>query len=367
MITEIFSNRNSQVDILKGIAITLMVIGHSGCPTSLHKFIYIFHMPLFFFISGYLFKWKYMDVPFMFVLRRVKTCYVPFVKYSLIFLLCHELFVPLGFFSHYSILDYERQIEMILLMSKTELFLGPYWFLIEMLVASFFFVMFVSTIQMSLRLKWVSNHVFLSKPRWIMGVIFLSVICMLFLSLSHIHLPKVSVRTFLAVFYMALGQCWKMSENKIRISLLSSIIFISVLLLVSILPLSVGSKIDGGMGVSTVKEISLYLPLSLLGIFGVWRISSNIKNNVLLVLERYGKNSFHILTWHFLLFAIILNILFLCRCENFPSFEFPIARSRWWFVISILSMSLITGFMFLKDLLFNKQKKKNESQTKCSI
>ena len=44
--------RDSTWDAVKGIGIILMVIGHSGCPTFLHDFIYLFHMGLFFFVSG---------------------------------------------------------------------------------------------------------------------------------------------------------------------------------------------------------------------------------------------------------------------------------------------------------------------------
>jgi polysaccharide biosynthesis protein PslL len=42
------------VDVLKGIGIVLVVLGH--CPNPFNKIIFMFHMPLFFFISGYLFK-----------------------------------------------------------------------------------------------------------------------------------------------------------------------------------------------------------------------------------------------------------------------------------------------------------------------
>lgn len=31
-------------DAIKGIAIMLMVVGHSGCPSYLRNFIYLFHM-----------------------------------------------------------------------------------------------------------------------------------------------------------------------------------------------------------------------------------------------------------------------------------------------------------------------------------
>ena len=47
------SNRNLLVDVAKGIGIVLVVLGHSGIEFG-HYLIYMFHMPLFFFLSGML-------------------------------------------------------------------------------------------------------------------------------------------------------------------------------------------------------------------------------------------------------------------------------------------------------------------------
>lgn len=53
--------RNKQIDISKGIAIILMILGHSFILTAnwtnfFFKFVYSFHMPLFIIFSGYYFK-----------------------------------------------------------------------------------------------------------------------------------------------------------------------------------------------------------------------------------------------------------------------------------------------------------------------
>lgn len=53
--------RERWIDCCRGFGIALMVVGHSQPPEVLEKFIYGFHMPLFFVISGYCFseeKWK---------------------------------------------------------------------------------------------------------------------------------------------------------------------------------------------------------------------------------------------------------------------------------------------------------------------
>ena len=49
-------NRLSELDILRGIAIFLVVFGHITHIAELRNYIWGFHIPIFFFISGLLFK-----------------------------------------------------------------------------------------------------------------------------------------------------------------------------------------------------------------------------------------------------------------------------------------------------------------------
>ncbi len=44
--------------MMKGIAILAMLCGHCVIPSAMHKFIYIWHMPLFFLVSGYFYHTK---------------------------------------------------------------------------------------------------------------------------------------------------------------------------------------------------------------------------------------------------------------------------------------------------------------------
>lgn len=48
--------RDSTFDVMKGIGIIAMIIGHMSIPHFLYDFIFSFHMPLFFLIGGYFFK-----------------------------------------------------------------------------------------------------------------------------------------------------------------------------------------------------------------------------------------------------------------------------------------------------------------------
>jgi fucose 4-O-acetylase-like acetyltransferase len=48
--------RNKTIDCMKGLTIILMVIGHMHLNSYVDKYIYSFHMPLFFIVSGCLYK-----------------------------------------------------------------------------------------------------------------------------------------------------------------------------------------------------------------------------------------------------------------------------------------------------------------------
>ncbi|GAB4505544.1 MAG: acyltransferase family protein [Anaerolineales bacterium] len=62
--------RIGYIDVAKGIGILLVAMGHTGLSLVapyLHKLIYSFHMPLFFFLSGYFFN---PNPPFLTLLKR---------------------------------------------------------------------------------------------------------------------------------------------------------------------------------------------------------------------------------------------------------------------------------------------------------
>lgn len=50
--------RDHSVDILKGIGILLVIIGHCDLFAVFRSIIYSFHMPLFIILSGYFFTYK---------------------------------------------------------------------------------------------------------------------------------------------------------------------------------------------------------------------------------------------------------------------------------------------------------------------
>lgn len=71
------------IDIVKGYAIILMVFGHSSLPSSIQSWIFAFHMPVFFILSGMTTKWD--NCSFLrFIANKSISLGRPFVIYSVI-------------------------------------------------------------------------------------------------------------------------------------------------------------------------------------------------------------------------------------------------------------------------------------------
>lgn len=69
--------RDVSVDIAKGLGIILVVWGHTfdACPIS--NWIFLFHMPLFFFVAGFFMKKEEGDAVFFY--KKVRTLLIPFL------------------------------------------------------------------------------------------------------------------------------------------------------------------------------------------------------------------------------------------------------------------------------------------------
>jgi len=82
----IIENRLAWMDVAKGIAIILMIIGHTSIPDGISNFIFSFHMPLFFIASGWCTKWE-RDSFSRFIIKKLRNLGLPYIVYSVIVLL----------------------------------------------------------------------------------------------------------------------------------------------------------------------------------------------------------------------------------------------------------------------------------------
>lgn len=74
------NKRVEYMDTLKGLLIILVVFGHTGIDSSIQKWIYSFHMPLFLIISGFFYK-ESRDI---ISLKRIKRLVLPFIGFTIL-------------------------------------------------------------------------------------------------------------------------------------------------------------------------------------------------------------------------------------------------------------------------------------------
>ncbi len=99
--------KNNHITIAKALGIIFMVMGHAWTNTYLHGIIYLFHMPLFFFCSGYFFN---NEDSFINILKkRINKLYLPYFKWTLLVFLLHNVFYYLHIYNKNFGLTYYSQ------------------------------------------------------------------------------------------------------------------------------------------------------------------------------------------------------------------------------------------------------------------
>lgn len=134
--------KDSSISMLKALGIILMVSGHAYVCSPVEQAVGLFHMPLFFFASGYCFKPKYLDDAWTFVIRKLKTLWWPTVKWMTIFVLLHNVYMWLGTYDNRTLLPgqmpyalyglpetWEKIWNVISKLQNEQPMIGGYWFM----------------------------------------------------------------------------------------------------------------------------------------------------------------------------------------------------------------------------------------------
>lgn len=347
------AKHNTNITYTKAIGILLMVLCHAVTDSCrlIDSFVSMFHMPLFFFVSGYCFKERYVQEPFKFVWQRIKGIWWPYIKWSLLFLALHNVFFELNIYngeygynggvsSLYTYDDFLSRIESILVrMNGHEQLLGGYWFMKALLYGSIigFVIIFVSA-----RIK-AFNHLTVS----LSGGVAVLIICMW---LNHEHrsltILHITPQLLLASIFFMIGYWFKYKNVKTFNK--TKIIFSFILIAIG----SVAWKM--GMGAITYEN-SRMLPYIVTGTIGTWMLYSlpwdRVKGKFAYVLQFIGNNTLTILTWHFLSFKFVsLLIIFIYGLPIERLAEFSVITEYsvkgWWLAYFLFAMLATCGIAY---------------------
>lgn len=304
------------ISVAKGIGILLMVVGHAGAPDAITRWLYLFHMPLFFFISGYLLKDSYLQdrkSAKKFLKNKILSLYKPFVMWVILFVLLHNLLASLHIYSFsYSSDEVRFHIFQTFLFRIEEGMLGGYWFLWGLFyssVVAFTILYFNQRLHLSVRLKARKGVIPFVESLLILLLAFVS-------SLLNFKHAEIRICLFAAAFFLAGKSYFEMQLSlnwKIAVGLLMSVVIFS----------SVYSEFMEVLGVTGVKMLIMYT-VALISITGILHLCKLIKGRMLSFLDYLGRNTMDILTFHLLTFKavslllIVVSGLEIERLSDFP-------------------------------------------------
>lgn len=308
------------IDIARSIGIIFIVIGHSGAPFT--SMLYQFHVPLFFFISGFLYKENTIDNIKNYIIYKFKKLYVPFVVYQIIFIILNRFFVVLHisemqYFAINGLKDILITMIEILSMKNAEPLLGAMWFVTCLLIVD---IMFYVISRMAKGFE---------KKRALIIILLFSLGA--FFAHNGINLPRNIDTALVSIIIFYLGNRYKAISEKILLSK-RWVIISSLILYINTFVF----KLNINMVQDEYTNIFLFLIGSISGIYITIYISKIIDKKYNARLLKYiGKNTFIIMALHFLAFklVIVIQVIFYKdSINNLEKFPIYISDGGWWII-----------------------------------
>ncbi len=269
------------IDIAKGIGIILVVIGHISQNKIISNFIYSFHMPLFFILSGFLYKPKEK-----YVRKKAKTILIPYIVFAIISYI-YWFFIERNM-REQDVNPINAFLNIFICQAGDEnyVFNVVLWFLPCLFIVEIVFNLLYNKVN---------------KNKYMMPIIIflMTIIGYLYSKLSLIRLPFTIDISLTAIGFYYIGFCFNKYKDKVLISKLISNKKIKIaILIISFIIVAVISQFVGGIDMNKIKYnsyISTYI-IAIIGSILIILLSQIINKNK--VLQWLGKNSLIIMCIH---------------------------------------------------------------------
>lgn len=242
--------RDTNIDILKGIGMLLVIIGHSGCIWPFYPVIYAFHMPLFFLVSGLFFSTKLsVSGGVKLEINRLLINYVEICVITTLFLFL------LG--EHYEVFLKSAVIGTTI-RNDYNIPLGPVWFLLALLWCRIIYRILAEYIGIK------------GRSIGITAVVIIILMLKLFVFEDLYKCPLNFLQGIVCMFYYHVGVLLRQHDGMEKLKLWNkrkklSFILISLLLLA--LSIAVFKRVDSNMNLSMLQ--TPFLPIDLLNAIGL--------------------------------------------------------------------------------------------------
>ena len=354
--------RDITIDIVKGIGIIMMVLGHSGFGYS--SYFTTFHMPLFFIVSGCLYNNEAsgsIGSVKNYILKKLKTLWFPYAAANSIFILLNNIFIGINVYTTNPLIESIGGLNIGVVSDKMgilDMFIGivksfffgggtiiggPLWFL----RALFAGLVMTCVIEFVLRkifkgLKDASKIVFCIQVA--LGIIFL-VAGYVFTknSISVWKLPQFLT----AYFFIMLGRVirktnilWKINRFKEeRGGKARAFMYVTVIVVLAGILFGLEKVVKVNLADNFYTSLAGMVAVSVTGFFFTYFVADLLKNTFLAKgLVKCGQNTLAIMILHFLCFkAVTLAQVVIYHYENYKIAAFPILENSglWWLAYAV--------------------------------
>ncbi|ADL51255.1 acyltransferase family protein [Clostridium cellulovorans] len=334
------NTRISYIDMLKALGIILVVIGHASLKNPLLiKTIYSFHMPLFFFTSGYLYNYsKYKSNQRIFIISRFKSIVIPYIAGCLF---------AFWYGSKFAAIPTSPKASIIAILKSNgkgfNTFNTPMWFL-PCLFATLVVFSFILS-----RLHKFSIH------KQLLVFTFLAMVGSIIIKKHYIplNLPWGIDLIPITMFFCFLGFYYRKIEN--YISAKKNIILLVLSILIFISGLHFNGRID--MMGRYFNNILIFYPTAISGIYITIQIAQLLSYKNVPIFTRIfkyaGANSLMILLLHPWSFSVSTKTLayIMRNILHITNYNFKEIFYSWFIYIYILSgvlLPLLVTFLFIE-------------------
>lgn len=354
--------RDIQYDIAKGIGMILVVLGHANAPFK--SFIYLFHMALFFIISGYFYKGEKLqslNSLLLYCKKQWTRLILPYIIFCTTTLILNNFFININLYTNNSDLSLIKEnydfntaltyldintilykMVFVLILSRGSELCPALWFLKVL-----FLITILYAILDYLLHRFITNEKFLNIIK--INLIVCFAIGGVFLQKFHINFYNIgSIFSSIILFY--LGTILKKYIKFSTLSLRKFIISVFFLIIASI------NNIMVDIAANKYPNLILFIFISLSGYFFIMYLSDLIKrNSILSKISIYiGMNTLPILFFHFLAFKLV-NIVEIA-IYGLPKFylaAIPVIYSKplWWLLYAFVGIIFPLIFQYLYQKL----------------
>ena len=348
--------RDTTIDLLKGIGITSIVIGHvrgylpGGFP--IVAYVYTYHIMVFLFVAGMCFKPQNNTPPYMQIGKRLGGLLPLYTIYSIFFVACHNLFRKVHILSNdipkYGKREIIQNILNSLSFGTSERLLGAFWFVpMFFMEVSFFIIIFYKMEQIK---KTIWGHILAMFVCSIVGIV---------LNYKEVYLNFHIQTSILGISIIYLGCFYKKYRMKFDKYLKWWYAPILGTMIWGILSLKIG-MIE--LSVNQIMHPALFYPVTLIGILFCLCLAEGIKKvrPLCKMFATIGKNSYHIMALHFLAFKCVdLVAVRIFKDGNDVLGKFTVSYENLWWIYYIAGIAIPIAVIYALKYIRNKLSKLN--------